>query len=135
MRVEIVDPSLFISAESGKTLLTESIYETPIPRLFSDQETFEIVTSTEETFEVVYQLSSTATFIFALLVNFSMKPLWIFKNIMQVIVHCRIFKQLPANLASGLEALNFAVELKPHFLAAEKILRRYVDEDFNFDHT
>ena len=30
LRVEIVDPSLFISAESGKTLLTESIYETPI---------------------------------------------------------------------------------------------------------
>lgn len=62
-----------------------------------------------------------------------MKPLWIFKNVMQVIVHCRILRQLPANLGTTLDALNYAVYLKPHYLLAEEILRKYFMDDIEID--
>ena len=133
LKVQIVDPNLFIGKESGKTLQTDSVYEMTIPRLFNNQQTFEIVTSADEALGSVYQLSSTTTLLIALFINFSMKPLWIFKNVMQVIVHCRILRQLPANLGTTLDALNYAVYLKPHYLLAEEILRKYFMDDIEID--
>ena len=74
-------------------------------------------------------MGSTATLIFSLLVNFSLKQLWIFKNVMQVIVLLRILKQLPANLSSMLETLNDAVYFKLHYITGEKIFRKYFAAD------
>ena len=74
-------------------------------------------------------MGSTATLIFSFLVNFSLKQLWIFKNVMQVIVLLRILKQLPANLSSMLEALNDAVYFKLHYVFGEKIFRAYFVAD------
>ena len=77
------------------------MFKTAIPRQFNDEKTFIIVTTTEAAFEVTYQMSSTAMFSLALFINFSLKPLWIFKNVMQVVSYCRILRQIPANLKSA----------------------------------
>ena len=76
-----------------------------------------------------YQMGRTATLIFSLLVNFSLKQLWIFKNVMQVIVLLRILKQLPANLSSMLEALNDAVYFKLHYIIGVKVFCEYFAAD------
>ena len=82
---------------------------------------------------MVYQVGSTTTIITGLFVNFSLKQLWIQKNVMQVIVQLKVFKQLPANLASLLEALNDAVYFKFTYFVGEKLIRdHFATEDFEF---
>ena len=50
---------------------------------------------------------------------------------MQVIVQLKVFKQLPANLASLLEALNDAVYLKFTYFVGRKLIRdHFAEEDF-----
>ena len=71
-------------------------------------------------------MGSTAALIFSLFVNFSLKQLWIFKNILQVIVLLRILKQLPANLKSMLDALNDAVYFKIHYIIGEHLFRDFL---------
>ena len=119
MIVKIINPSIFLSKESNHFIETDFEYEIIIPKQFTDETTYEITTNTEAAFDVVYQMGSTATLIFGLLVNFSLKQLWIFKNVMQVVVLLRILKQLPANLSSMLEALNDAVYFKLHYIIGE----------------
>ena len=71
-------------------------------------------------------MGSTAALIFSLFVNFSLKQLWIFKNILQVIVLLRVLKQIPANLKSLLEALNDAVYFKIHYVIGAHLFRDYL---------
>ena len=92
MIARIINPSIFLSKVSNNLIETEREYEVTIPKQFTDESTYELTTNTEAAFDAVYQMGSTATLIFSFLVNFSLKQLWIFKNVMQVIVLLRILK-------------------------------------------
>ena len=37
LKIKIIDPAIFVSQESGKTLDWNKVYRTPIPRLFTDE--------------------------------------------------------------------------------------------------
>ena len=88
----IVNPSIFIGKESGKIVEVAEKFEIEIPRLFINEYEYEVATTTEAAFDVVYQVGSTTTIITGLFVNFSLKQLWIQKNVMQVIVQLKVFK-------------------------------------------
>ena len=80
MRTAVIDPNLFISKATGKTLIGGVIGENEIPRQFPDTESLVKLEKTGDAIEVSYQTTGSLTFFATFVIGVSLKPLWNFKN-------------------------------------------------------
>ena len=89
LKASIIDPILFVSNDTGKTIAGGDVFETKVPRQYKNLAVFDIATATEDALESAYQISSLGTIIIALCIGVTLKPLWIFKNVMQIVAYFR----------------------------------------------
>ena len=113
MRISVINPNLFISKKTGKTLVGGVIDGSTIPRQFKNQDEFNLMEQSNGALEVTYQSCGSLTLFATFLLGVSLKPLWNFKNAMQIIAYLRHLAYMPANVDSMLTSLNDAVTFKP----------------------
>ena len=109
MKMKIVNPTLFISKVSGKTLEPGSEYLVDIPEQFASQLQYDIMRYVGWIISMTFQTVGIYLFFMAILFVFSMKGFWMLMNILQIIAYLRHLKQLPANLDRAIQYIHEAV--------------------------
>ena len=114
MEITVKDTNLFVSKYTGKTMIRDALIEVDLPRQFPDDyDSLALVSNYSNALEVSYTSTSTASILFTFLLGVTLKPLWHFKNAMQISSYLRHVAYMPANVNEILDSMNDAVTFKP----------------------
>ena len=112
-RATIVEPNLFISKQSGKTVKKDTEIEVEIPRQFPTEGERKIIEATGVTVEAAASTAGLSQLFISIVMAVSLKAMWNLMNVMQVFAYLRHMGIYPANLAVILESVHNAVSLEP----------------------
>ena len=112
-RAKIIQPNLFISKQSGKTVKKDTTIEVEIPRQFPTVEERKIIEATGVTVEAAASTAGVCQLLISIVMAVSLKAMWNLMNVMQVFAYLRHVGAYPANLAVILESVHNAVSLDP----------------------
>ena len=122
--VEIVEPDLFISKESGKSISSSSTkIEKSAPKQFPSLKSFESVVVAANTVQVAANTAFLSQFGVTICLAVSLKAMWNLMNVMQVMAYLRLVVDWPANSHMILDSMHNAITL-------ENILKEVKDSYF-----
>ena len=111
MKLEFINNKLFASLATGLTLAEGKYLYVDVPKQYSDQEEYQRLRTGSDAIVVACQSAFWMTVVVTLLISISLKSVWIFLNMMQVVAYVRLYSNWPANTQAFLDQLQLAISM------------------------
>ena len=110
--IEFVEPQLFVSKETGKSMAPETVITQPIPKQFPSETSYEIAVIAGSTVQVAANTAFLSQFGVTICLAVSLKAMWNLMHVMQVMAYLRLVVDWPANSNMMLLSMHNAITLE-----------------------
>ena len=97
LTIEFVEPELFTSKETGKTLPPKSVITYAIPKQFPSEASYKIAVLAGSTVQAAANTAFLSQFGVTICLAVSLKAMWNLMHVMQVMAYLRLIVSWPAN--------------------------------------
>ena len=112
LTIEFVEPNLFISKETGKSLADPTMLKHKIPRQFPSEASYAVAVAAGSTVQVAANTAFLGQFGVTICLAVSLKAMWNLMHVMQVMAYLRLAVEQPANSNMMLQSMHNAITLE-----------------------